>query len=356
MLESFTSEMFAGRGTFGWGGSWAGDCWHVLQWAHLQTDILFEETIASGGLEGYRLLVMPDCDVLPRSVVERIQAFQQAGGLVIGDERLCPAIQPNIVIPIYQRTGHNAKDKSALQALAAELRQQLDHRYQRVVDTTNPDVIPYRRAYGSAEYVFLVNDRRHYGHYVGHHGIVMEQAEPSQAQVQLRRPKAVVYDLLRQEQVPVRNDPQKPDYWVWDVDLGPGEGAVFLALSRPVAAIRTQLPAELGQGDSALMNIEIVDAQGQPINAVFPVQLTITDPDGRRAEGSGFWAAIDGRLEIPLDIAPNDTPGTWQVEVRDLASGCRTRTYFQVPSATPWPPERKIPIPKKAAEAVQPKG
>ncbi|HOM16591.1 MAG TPA: LamG domain-containing protein, partial [Thermoguttaceae bacterium] len=47
MLESFTSEMFAGRGTFGWGGSWAGDCWHVLQWAHLQTDILFDETIAA---------------------------------------------------------------------------------------------------------------------------------------------------------------------------------------------------------------------------------------------------------------------------------------------------------------------
>jgi len=356
MLESFTSEMFAGRGTFGWGGSWAGDCWHVLQWAHLQTDIVFEETIAAAGLEGRRVLVMPDCDVLPRSVVERVRAFQQAGGLIIGDDRLCPALKPDILLPVYQRTGQNAQDKAALQALADQLRKQLDSRCCRPLDTSTPDVIPYRRAYKSADYVFLVNDRRHYGNYVGHHGLVMEQGDPSQAQVRLRRTEGVVYDLLRHEQVPVRKDAPQPDYLVWDVDLGPCEGAVFLVLPAPVAAVRVQLPEQIAPGESGLLKVEIVDAQGRPLEAVFPVQLTITDPEGRPAEGAGYWAAVDARLEIPLEIAPNDTPGIWQIDIRELASGHRARAYFRVPHPTPWPPERKAPIPKQAADAVQPKG
>lgn len=356
MLESFTSEMFAGRGTFGWSGSWAGDCWHVLQWAHLQTDILFEETILAGGLESRRVLVMPDCDVLPRSLVERIRACQQAGGLIIGDDRLIPAIQPDILLPVYQRTGHNAKDKAALQALAAQLRQQLDSRYTRRLDTDHPDVIPYRRAYKDAEYVFLVNDRRHYGNYVGHHGLVMEQGDPSRAQVRLRRPDGVVYDLLRHAQVPVRKEPQHPDSLLWDVDLGPCEGTVFLVLPTPVAEVRLQAPEQLAPGESGRLRIEMVDAQGHPLETVFPLHVQITDPEARQAEPTGYWAAVDGRLELPLDIAPNDTPGVWQIEVRDLASGKRARAYFRLPPPTPWPPERKTPMPKEAAEAVQPKG
>lgn len=356
MLESFTSEMFAGRGTFGWGGSWAGDCWHLLQWARLQTDILFDETIAAGGLEGYRVLVMPDCDVLPQSVVQRVLAFQQAGGLIVSDERLCPALKPDILLPIYQRTGQNAKDKAALQTLATQLREKLDSRYLPRVDTTVADVIPYRRAYKSADYVFLVNDRRHYGNYVGHHGLVMEQGEPSSAQVLLRRQEGVVYDLLRHQPVPARKNPKDPEGLVWDVDLGPCEGAVFLVLPAPVAAVRIQGPERLARGESGLVRVEIVDTQGKPLEAVFPVQLTLADPEGRLAEGTGYWAAMDGIVEIPLEIAPNDTPGIWQIEVQELASGRQARSYFRVPHPEPWPPERKAPVPKNAAEAVQPQG
>ena len=65
-LESFTSDMFAGRGTYGWGGSWAGDAYHVLLYAHLQPEIVYEETILKSGLEGYKVLVLTDCDVLPQ--------------------------------------------------------------------------------------------------------------------------------------------------------------------------------------------------------------------------------------------------------------------------------------------------
>ena len=67
-LESFASEMFARRGTYGWGGGWAGDAYHVLQYAHLQPQIVLDETITRRGLDGYRVLVMCDCDVITQSI------------------------------------------------------------------------------------------------------------------------------------------------------------------------------------------------------------------------------------------------------------------------------------------------
>ncbi len=57
------------------------------------------------------------------------------------------------------------------------MRAQLDSRYHRHVDTTSAEIIPYRR-YKNTDYVFLVNDRREYGSYVGQHGLVMETACP----------------------------------------------------------------------------------------------------------------------------------------------------------------------------------
>ncbi len=131
-LESFASEMFAGRTTYsysGWGGSWPGDAYHVLLYAHLQPEIVFDETITTRGLDGFRVLVMTDCDVITQSMAERIKAFQAKGGIIVGDDHIAPAIRPDIRLTPYQRTGHNDKDKAALQAIAAELRRQLDGRY-----------------------------------------------------------------------------------------------------------------------------------------------------------------------------------------------------------------------------------
>ena len=45
-LESFSSEMFARRGTYGWCGSWGGDVYHALMYAKLQPEIIFDETVA----------------------------------------------------------------------------------------------------------------------------------------------------------------------------------------------------------------------------------------------------------------------------------------------------------------------
>lgn len=352
-LESFAAQMFAGRGTYGWGGSWCGDAYHVLLYAHLQPEIVFDETIAQRGLDGFKVLVMADCDVLPASVAQRVQAFQAQGGLVVGDDRLAPAIKPDILLARTERTGRADRDKAALQATAAALRKQLDSRYRRYLDTSDADVIPYLRRYGPTDYVFLVNDRREFGHYVGHHGIVMENGVPSQATVTVNRPAGYVYDLVAGRPVPAR---QQRDQLVWDVSLGPCEGAVYLVTPRAIQQCRITAPASTPRGTPARCTIEVLDDRGQPVEAVVPLEIRIYDAEARLAEFSGFYAATSGNTEVTLQIAPNDPPGTWQIQVRELASGQSAVHWVRVPGPEPWPPRQTPAPPPAAANAVQPQG
>ncbi len=350
-LESFSSEMFARRGTYGWCGSWAGDAYHVLLYAKLQPEVVFDETIAGRGLEGFRVLVMPDCDVLTRSVVARIHQFQKAGGIVVGDERTCPAIQPDILLPVHKRTGRNDADKAALQRVASELRGQLDARYERRLNTSSPEVIPYLRRYENTDYVFLVNDHREYGNYVGHHGRVMENGLAEDTQVRLRRTGGHVYDLVQHLEVAAKVGEEGLEL---SIRLAPCGGVMLMACDQAIAGVRLSGPESVVPGDGATWTVEVVDESGKPLDAIVPVQVVLRDPSGRAAEFSGSYAAANGRVEVRFDVAPNDTPGQWQVEAIDLASGQKAHGTMRVEGPKPWPPRATDTEP--AVNAVQPKG
>jgi hypothetical protein len=285
-------------------------------------------------------------------MAQRIKAFQAAGGIIVGDNRLTPAIKPDIVLTPFLRTGHAREDKAALAALAGELRKQIDGRYTRYVDSTSPDVIPYRRQYKDSDYVFVVNDHREYGEYGGQHGLVMENGLPSAATLSLARPAGFAYDLVRHQPVIVT---QHGPWMTLDVAIGPCDGGCYLVTSRAIEGLRIQVPQAIERGHSAVCTIEVVDARGKPIDAVVPLEVTIRDATGAPAEFSGSYGAADGRVEIPLDIAANDPAGAWTIEVRDLASGREAVASFRVPGPTPWPPSAK-PTPEDAANPVQPKG
>jgi hypothetical protein len=350
-LESFSSEMFARRGTYGWCGGWAGDVYHTLMYAKLQPQVVFDETIVERGLAGFRVLVMPDCDVLTASVAEEIRTFQQRGGLVVGDERTCPAIKPDILLPVYNRTGPAQEDKAALQGVARNLRSQLDRRYQRQVDTSSPEIIPYLRCYKETDYIFLVNDRREYGDYVGHHGLVMENGLPESTSVSVARSGGYVYDLVTHRGVA---SSQSVDVVDFDVRLGPCDGTVLMISRRAIDRVRLKGPASVERGELVPWTVEVVDEAGVPLEAVVPVEVTIRDAEGRRAEFSGAYAAVDGALELAFDIAPNDPPGMWEIEVVELASGRRAAAAMRVQGPKPWPPATSDT--NEAADAVQPKG
>ena len=238
-LESFASQMFARRGTYGWNTSWAGDVYLSLMYAQLQPEIVYDEAVAQRGLDGFKVLVMADCDVLTATVVKKIQAFQQKGGIIIGDERLCPAIKPDILLQSFERPKRADEARKLLQETAAKLRKQLDARYHRYGESTNPDVMTRFRRYASSDYLFAVNDRREFGNYVGHHGLVMENGLPSNTRLVVKRPMGFVYDLVRGRSVKtsVRIGPLEIED-----HFGPCEGRVYMITERAIEGVRMDAP------------------------------------------------------------------------------------------------------------------
>jgi len=320
-LDSFTAQMFAGRGSYGYSHD---EAYLTVQHAGLQPEVIFEETLLAAGLDGYRVLVLADCDVLPQAVARKILAFQERGGLVVGDPNLAPAIRADITIPKFTRRREAEADKRAILAHAQALREALAGRYTPPASCDEPEIVVRRRRAGSADYLFVVNDRREAGTYVGQHGLVLDSGLPSTGTLTLRRPAGYVYDLATRQPVAAEAGGGSLR---WPVALGPCDGGLFLVTDRPLERVEITATPVVRPGGRAEIVITLADSAGVPVDAVVPVEVEIRDPHGRPAEPSGHHATAGGRLVVPLDIATNDTPGSWTVRVRDGATG-KTATAF----------------------------
>ncbi len=326
LLESFTSQMFARRGGYGSNLGWAADVWLALQHAHVQTDILFEETLLQkNGLSGRKILVMPNCDVLTKSVVARIQEWQKKGGKIIADETLCPGLKADFVLTSFKREKKAAADKAKVLELAKTLG---GYELPQKALCDNPEIIVRTRKFGDALYVFVINDRRENGSYVGQHNLVMENGLPSKGTVSLKTEAASVYELTGTQFIlPKRG---ADGTLGWPVELGPCDGRIFMVLPKPLLGIQLDVPEEATMGNLARVGVSLTTSQEAPLKAVVPVRVTIRDASGKTAEGSGHYAAENGTVSIGLNLAPNEDPGTWEVRVKELASGMEAVKWMRV--------------------------
>jgi hypothetical protein len=328
-LQSFASQMLGGRVTWGGANSWSSDVYRIARHAALQPKVIFDEDIARQGLAGYKVLFLADCDVLSQSVADNIRKWQQQGGIVIGDEHLAPGIRPNILITSFNRSAKADEYKAALLAQAATLRGKLDSLYQRPVDSSNAEVILRQRQFGNTEYLFAINDKRTFGDYVGQYGLVMEKGLSTRTALTLNRSHGVVYDLLQHRVVPTRTEGNRLRF---DAELEPGAGAVYIVLDKAPTRLQITAPLNVRRGQSLSCRIRLSDAVGKPINAVVPMKVTVRDSQGRESERSGHYGAVNGDLNLSLDIAPNDATGPWQVEVEEGISGIKAIQRFVVGS------------------------
>ncbi len=328
-LESFTSQTFARRGGHGYNNTWSADFWHALQHAHLQAEIVYEETLMKTGLPGVKLLVLPECEVLTASVAAKIRDWQKAGGKILADEFLCPALKADFMVRSFRRVKNAAQDKVTVLTKAREVASavgEMDLGPRITAD--NPEVILRTRQSGEATCLFAINDHREPGSYVGQHGLVMENGLPSTTTITLASDTAHIYDLIQHRQViPDRASDGRLSL---PLELGPCDGRLLLISPKPLLSLHLEAPGEVKRGASVTLNVEVRTTDDQPVPAVIPVRLRITDSNGVEAEGSGFYAAEKGQLSVTLEPAPNEDPGTWQLEAVELASGMRAVRWVLV--------------------------
>lgn len=330
-LQSFASEMFYNAGEWGWGWGWSNDAYQILRYAHMQPKVVYEESILRGDLKNVKVLVAVKCPVLTQSVAQKIIQFQNRGGIIVGDENLAPGITPDIVMSSYKKPKNSKIDaltlrKTGLQAKAKNLVKELRGTYFLYADTSNPDVILRVRRYKDCDYLFVINDKRTFGNYVGQYKKVMEKGLPTQALIKLRR-KGFVYDLVTHQPVASKILKGKLNL---QVKLAPGEGKLFMISKRQISKLKLTVPAKVKRNTSMPVLIKITDNKNRAIRGIVPVLVNIKDSKRNKAEFSGYYGLRNGKIRIIIDIAKNDEVGTWKITVKELASGKITSKNFIV--------------------------
>jgi hypothetical protein len=320
ILESFATSIFAPKQhSFGWGGSWSALLHQALQWAHYQPAILYEEHIRRGDLDNVEVLILAGCEVLPQSTFDTIRKFQERGGIVVGDEFLVPGILPDISVRSFSYDySRPDRSKEQLQKLGMEIRRQLEPFFTSSASADTQDMILRMRSYGTADYLFAINDRRTFGDYVGQWGKVMEKGLPCRGAVSVPKPVQAAYDLVKHCPVPLSPGPNGV---MFELELAPGDGKLIMLAAKPIGSLLIDAPGTVTAGKEFHYSIRITDTDGQPFAALVPVELTLTDRQGRKLLAERFPVVKDGIFEGRMTLSVNLKTDKVRLNVRCLASG-----------------------------------
>ena len=298
VFESFASAIFAGRGSWGWDGP-VFLTGQIATKANLMPRCLYEDDVATNGIpREIKVVLAPGCDVLTASAVRALKEFQSRGGMVIADRYMVPAILPDAEIGDVRYYGRaTAADiADTFQAAADKLNSDIASVRIPFARADQKDLILHLRAYGSADYLFVINDRRVAGDYVGQWGKVFEKGVPNSGTVTLRRSAGAVYDLVAHAPVPFscgNGETSVP------VSFKTSDGRLLLFAARPLAPLVAEYRDDgllVRSPDSDVMiPIEIERSGKKPFYAVVR--------DGFWRSPAGFGKAVSIRCLADGSVA-----------------------------------------------------
>jgi hypothetical protein len=336
----------------------------VMAMAHLQADVIFDETVERYGLDAYDVLVLPKCDVLTETVYKRILQFRERGGIVIADQYLGPEIPAAIKFDFdftYRKkvnanaiakngvyaewTDHlqpgNARietvqgvtalnDQHIMESYAQELKARLAGLVEPDVDCDSPAVLLNMLEKHGVKYLVVVNDRRTYDDRMGEYKAVLGKLEPQSATITLKRweyPRLHPYDMLKRQ--PIKVEKVGAGY-TFPVELSTLGGTIVALYPTNPGAVRVKAPKRLAAGLTYDITVDLLDEENNPLRGLQPIEVTVTDPDGKVNAYSDYYCAENGRLTVEFVPALNDTRGRWTASVLDLTAGLRSETTFKV--------------------------
>ena len=263
------------------------------------------------------------CDYLPESIIQKILEFQKNGGIVVGDEFLNKAIKADIVIDHNDVVRTNvAEAKEQTLAKVESFRKKLDSRFKSRVDSSSPELITFLRQWNGVDYLFVINDKRTYGDYVGQWKLTMEKGLPFEGTATLADPKGkiqAVYELSRGGEVPFdrlnNGTVQVP------LKYDTNDGRLLLFLKKPVEKVTLTVPEKIQRGETCRVDFRVLDRSGRPITALLPVEVRLFDSNGAEIDGGGYICAENGSCSLEFQTNVNGPKGIYKVTGKDRASG-----------------------------------
>ena len=321
ILHSLAAGFYAAKHfPMGWSKGWAADLHLALQWGHFQPAIIFDEHLLNErNTKELKVLFVPGLEVVTEKVLEKLNHLRSRGVIIVGDEFTTPALLVDLRIKSIQRnTNDPVQSKNELQKLGRDLAAVLDKYAPRQAVASNQDLVLRQRGCDRADYLFVVNDKRTFGDYIGQWRLVQENGLPNNGTITLRHSAVAAYDLVAHKEISIKNGKASCSF---DVELAPGDGKLILLLDRKIEHLELKVPTCVKAKESFDINCSVLDGNADPINAYIPLALEIKGSDGTILPGSGYYAAVNGRCSVQEVMASNAPVGKITVTLRCLASG-----------------------------------
>jgi len=292
--------------------------WHALSRAHVPADVIYEQDILAGRLEGYDAVVLPRLSYMRQGVADALKEFSERGGVVVSQVHLPFLPQAEML-----------ESSGQADALGAALRARLVDTalVKPEADVSSPDVVVNVLARGPARYILLVNDRRKFGDWVGQFGKFKEAGVPQDVTVSVSDPAAFVYDLLDHRRVVLEPGGH------FAAHLPPCGGRIFAVYPHEIGALSATVAPAAQTGSAVALRVEVRDGDGSPIPGAQPLRVTLEGPDGTRVVR--YAATDDGVYEARFAMADNEPLGTWKVAVMEMSGGLEAAAQWEVTRGAP---------------------
>ena len=345
VLESGTTAMLGGPASWGW----SAPAITFLQRARLDPRVIYEEAVLKGALDdgSVKVLYAPQLQFTTARVAEKIRAFQAKGGILVGDEQMLKVLKPDVVAPLVSFSAPPASDhtddveamenskgtdvktrlatvnaKRTMQRQAESLRGELEKRgFVPGSDSSSSELVVYNRNWRGTPYLFVVNDNRKFGDYVGQWGRTMEKGLPFAGNVTLAgsaNRTGAVYELSRGEKLAFEKNGDSVSV---PLSFDTNDGRMLVFLPEEIAAVKAEAPVEVAAGGVIEVALSVLGKSGGPVPAVMPVEIRLYDARGTEIDGAGFVAAEGGVCRLRIRTNLNDPEGDYRLICRDRASG-----------------------------------
>ncbi|MBE6370193.1 MAG: hypothetical protein E7056_08560 [Lentisphaerae bacterium] len=330
ILETFPATLYAQQHfPVGWSRNWAADLHLALQWAHFPVGVIFDDHLLTNkNIDNLKVLFIPGAEVMTRSVVDKVKELQSKGVIIVGDEFTPPEISVDLRLKSIRRKDLDPRQaKADFQQLGRQIAAMLKKHYTPRYSADNQDVVLRTRQAGEGEYLFMVNDKRTFGDYIGQWKRVMEKGLPNTATIRIKSNAAAAYDAVKHQPIAIKSANGVVEF----VSKMPAAGGqLIILLPEAVEQVNTSVSAtEVARGEAFSINAQICGRSGA-IKALLPVEVTLLDANGKTLPGSGYYAAENGQLTVNETAAANMTAGQVTVKVRCLASGKVGEAVFTV--------------------------
>jgi hypothetical protein len=269
---------------------------------HVPADMIAEEEILAGGLQGRKVLLLPDLQWLRTSVNAAIEQWAAAGGIVISE------------------TGEPVQPAGSRPVKRAEMAAAAGAAIQRELECDNPLVVAREFELDGVRYYYLVNlftDRWSAGlandpWVTGDNSAFTELYTPRAETAHLRLPASQVWDVFNNRAYRAGAD------GTLEVTVGPDDGLLLALYPRTPDKLTLQAPALVKAGAEVDLELTLRGADGKPVTGGVPLQLTATDPTGADSEYSQYALATGGKAQVSFRTALNDRPGKWRMALQSL--------------------------------------